>query len=181
MSGLSFTTLICWPDFRFPASYAFARIRWIAAITSACWFADTSPSAEVHPRFCASFSSTLGNCSNAITEGSHSSSCAACCSGSPVRFGLVLTKASAASTWSGYVEAPRICATSASGYKAIGATSASISFGGTGAYTSCRACAGIAVGQFSAPAPGGIIAQISKTLRQIANDCFMEFMVFCAR
>ena len=72
MSGISFTTLICSPDVRFPAAYAFARIRWMAAITSLCWFADTSPSADVHPKFCANLSSTLGNCSSAITDGSHS-------------------------------------------------------------------------------------------------------------
>ena len=85
MSGRSFTTLICSPDFRVPAAYALPRIRWMAAITSPCWFAAASPSAEVHSMFFESLSSTLGNCTSACTDGSHGFASAASICASPVR------------------------------------------------------------------------------------------------
>ena len=65
ISGLSFTTFICSPDFRFPAAYAFARIRWIAAITSPCWLRKAFPRLVVQLTSSFNRLKTSGNMTNA--------------------------------------------------------------------------------------------------------------------
>src|SRR5271170_7857100 len=68
--GDCWTTVICEPDFRLPAAFAFARKVWIAVMTSACWLWYASPSCDVQERFWAKLLSTDGNSVSALTLGS---------------------------------------------------------------------------------------------------------------
>ena len=82
---------------------------------------------------------------------------------------------SASATWSGYVAAPKICATSASGYNAIGATSASRSLADTVAYCSCPARAGGEAVPLTAT-----IGHTSNALKMAIRDGLRIFMKLCA-
>src|SRR6516164_1776255 len=95
------TTVICSVDLRLPAFLACCRRRCTEAITSACWLKDASPSDDVHARLLAIWSSTEGNCVSAFTLGSQGWPSTAFIKASPCRFLLLLTKLSAAWTWSG--------------------------------------------------------------------------------
>src|ERR1700732_4827791 len=69
------------------------------------------------------FSSTDGNCASAFTLGSQSCLSTSLASSCPLRFECLCIQRSASTICVGYVAAARICATRASGYNAIGATS----------------------------------------------------------
>src|ERR1700731_1702898 len=69
------------------------------------------------------FSSTEGNCVMAFTLGSQDCLSTSLASSSPFRLEWLCIQRSASTISVGYVEAARTCATRASGYKAIGATS----------------------------------------------------------
>src|SRR5208283_741263 len=79
----------------------------------------------VHERLWARLSSTEGNCVRALTLGSQACWSIASASAVPVRFLFCASQLSAYETWSGLVAAAKTCATRASGYRAMGATSAS--------------------------------------------------------
>src|SRR5277367_2800481 len=116
------TTVICEPDFRLPAACALARNTCTADITSAAcvWYA--SPNEVVQLRFFARLSRTEGNCVSAFTLGSHDWAFTPSINALPVRLVFICSQFSATVIWSGKVAAPRICATRASGYSAMGAT-----------------------------------------------------------
>src|ERR1700730_2114501 len=96
---------------------------WTALVTSSAPLAYASPSAEVQDRFLSMFSSTEGNCASAFTLGSQSCLSTSLASSCPLRFECLCIQRSASTICVGYVAAARICATRASGYNAIGATS----------------------------------------------------------
>src|SRR6266403_5927031 len=94
-----------------------------ASVTSCGWVSYASPSDEVQVRFLSMFSRTDGNCAMAFTLGSQSCLSTSLASLSPLSPACLCIQRSASTISVGYVEAARICATRASGYKAIGATS----------------------------------------------------------
>src|ERR1700680_99550 len=96
---------------------------WTASVTSCCWLAYASPRDEVHEMFLSMFSRTEGNCVRAFTLGSQDCLSTSPPSFSPLRSEWLCIQRSASTISVGYVEAARTCATRASGYKAIGATS----------------------------------------------------------
>jgi hypothetical protein len=153
------STFISGPDFKFPAARAFARILCTAAMTSCCCVAEASPRAEVQARFFAKLSSTDGNWVSAFTAGSQDCWSTALASASPVRPEFSLTQRVAATISYGKVEAPTTCATSASGYSAIGATSASSSSAVRGAYSFCGPAGGPACPLSCVPEAGVICAR----------------------
>jgi len=73
---------------------------------------------------------TEGNCVSAFTLGSQGILSTAWASASPFRFVFCCIQRSASTISVGYVDAARTCATKASGYRAIGATSCSSCWGG---------------------------------------------------
>src|SRR5438105_5775974 len=88
------------------------------------------------------FASTEGNCVIALTLGSQDCSSTAWASCSPFNSECCCTQRSASTISVGYVEAARICATSASGYSATGATN-------------CSNCSGLCWSTASPTAAGG--------------------------
>src|SRR6266436_8914297 len=102
---------------------------WTALVTSSGSLAYASPSDEVQDRFLSMFSSTEGNWARAFTLGSQSCLSTSLANSSPLRLECLCIQRSASTISVGYVEAARICATRASGYKAIGATSCCNSLG----------------------------------------------------
>src|SRR5215469_15639763 len=131
--GDSRTTVICDPDFRLPAAYAFARNTCTADMTSAGWVEYASPKAEVQLRLLASVFSTDGNCVSAFTLGSQVWTSTTAMRLCPAILGFCCKNWFADAIWSGKVAAPRIWATSASGYSAMGATNCRKSSGDSGA------------------------------------------------
>src|SRR6266481_5259502 len=116
-------TFSCSLLFRWPVFSASLRSVWTALVTSSGWFAYASPRDEVQERFLSMFSRTDGNCTMAFTLGSQSCLSTSLASLSPLSSVCLCIQRSASTISVGYVEAARICATRASGYKAIGATS----------------------------------------------------------
>src|SRR5467141_2478510 len=116
-------TFSCSLLFRWPVFSASLRSVWTALVTSSGWFAYASPRDEVQERFLSMFSRTDGNCTMAFTLGSQSCLSTSLASLSPLSPACLCIQRSASTICVGYVEAARICATKASGYKAIGATS----------------------------------------------------------
>src|ERR1700676_79126 len=114
---------------RCPAFLASWRITWTASVTSCGALTYASPSDEVQDKFLSMFSSTEGNCASAFTLGSQSCLSTSLASCSPLRFECLCIQRSASTICVGYVAAARICATRASGYNAIGATSCCNSLG----------------------------------------------------
>src|SRR6266481_5295921 len=108
---------------RWPALRACSRIACTASVTSCGWLAYASPSDDVQERFLSMFSRTEGNCAIAFTLGSQSRLSTSLASLSPLRSECLCIQRSASTISFGYVEAARTCATRASGYRAIGATS----------------------------------------------------------
>src|SRR5260221_11468228 len=94
-----------------------------AFVTFFVWLPYATPRDQVQDRFLYIFSRGEGNCAMAFTLGSQS--CLSNCLASSSTFSLefLCIQRSASTICVGYVEAARICATKASGYKAIGATS----------------------------------------------------------
>src|ERR1019366_10519806 len=78
---------------------------------------------DVQERFLSIFPRTDGNAVSALTLGSHGCWSTACPKSLPFKSGCACTHLAASTTCSGNVDAARICATSESGYSAIGATS----------------------------------------------------------
>jgi hypothetical protein len=87
----------------------------MAAMTSARWLAEASPSDEVQVMLFAISSSTLGNCASALTDGSQDMASTVFFTCALDMLVVALRKVLASTNWSGNVAAPRICATSASG------------------------------------------------------------------
>src|SRR5260370_28405765 len=108
---------------RWPALRACSRIACTASVTSCGWLAYASPSDDVEERFLSMFSRSEGHCAIAVTLGSQSCLSTSLASLSPLRSECLCIQRSASTISVGYVEAARICATRASGYRAIGATS----------------------------------------------------------
>src|SRR6266403_845805 len=94
-----------------------------ASVTSCGWVSYASPSDEVQVRFLSMFSRTDGNCAMAFTLGSQSCLSTSLASLSPLSPACLCIQRSASTISVAYVDAARLCATRASGYKAIGATS----------------------------------------------------------
>src|SRR4051812_45660634 len=111
---------------RLPACCARLRICCTASSTASCPLTYASPSADAQERFLSRFARTDGNCVSALTLGSHDCWSTACARACPVRPEFCSIQRSASTISVGYVHAARICATSASGYSAMGATSWSI-------------------------------------------------------
>src|SRR6267378_6921916 len=122
-------TVSCGVVLRFPACIARLRIVWTVSSTACCWFTYASPSAEVQERFLSMLARTEGNCVSAFTLGSQGILSTAWASASPFRFVFCCIQRSASTISVGYVDAARTCATKASGYRAIGATSCSSCWG----------------------------------------------------
>src|SRR5229473_7226350 len=114
---------------RWPALRASWRMVCTASVTSCGWVAYASPREEVQERFLSMFSRTEGNCARAFTLGSQSCLSTSLAKFSPLSSECRCIQRSASTISVGYVEAARICATRASGYKAIGATSCCNSLG----------------------------------------------------
>src|ERR1039457_1841947 len=94
-------------------------------------------------RFSSILPRTDGNAASALTLGSQGCWSTACPKASPFKSGFACTHLSAWTTCSGNVDAARICATSESGYSAIGATNCCNCSGACCVYGgACAACAG---------------------------------------
>src|SRR5262245_27688968 len=146
---------------RFPAWSALPRSRWIASISSFCWPRNASPSFCVQSSFSLIIEMTWGKPTSALTLSSHVCCLSASSSGAPVRVLLALAKRAASTISSGYVEPIRICATSGSGYRAMGAAIWSSSSGlkGAGPCPAAGACAPSGVGARRASARRGASAR----------------------
>ncbi len=90
-------------------------------ITSGCWLRKATPRACIHSTCSLIISSTVGKYISALTDGSHACASMAASAG----LGSPRTHCAATTTSSGYVAAGRICASSESGYSAMGARSSS--------------------------------------------------------
>src|SRR6267143_2302639 len=146
---------------------------WTASVTSCCWLAYASPRDEVQERFLSMFSRTDGNCVRAFMLGSQGCLSTSFASSSPLRLEWLCIHRSASTISLGYVEAARICATRASGYKAMGATSCCSSWG--------ECCTG-AAGDCSLDWPVGpkdsacAVNRTSKQQRSKDKICLDNFM-----
>src|SRR6267378_4919054 len=146
---------------------------WTASVTSCCWLAYASPRDEVQERFLSMFSRTEENWVTAFTLGSQGCLSTSFASSSPLRLEWLCIHRSASTISLGYVEAARICATRASGYKAMGATSCCSSWG--------ECCTG-AAGDCSLDWPVGpkdsacAVNRTSKQQRSKDKICLDNFM-----
>src|SRR5262245_1043652 len=149
-------TVCSWLDLRLPVSLALARSLWIAAITSFCWPMNASPILTVVSRFSLIIESTCGNATSDLTDASQGCFSSSFARASSLSLGLALTQRSQATISTGYVEAIRICEISESGYRAMEATSCSISSGlKSGLSPAGGDAPGVAGAGVWAPAAGG--------------------------
>src|SRR5229473_6614062 len=158
---------------RWPALRACSRIACTASVTSCGWLAYASPSDDVQERFLSMFSRTEGNCAIAFTLGSQSCLSTSLASLSPLTSECLCSQRSASTICVGYVEAARTCATRASGYNAIGATSCC---------NSCGDCCTAGAGDCSLDWPVGpwelacVVNWTSKQPTSPIKTCVVNFM-----
>ena len=86
--AVSIFTVCCSFDFRFPASCAFLRRRWIESITSFCCSRNASPRLWVQSSFSSIVVSTVGNGTSDFTLSSQLCAASALSSAAPFSFAI---------------------------------------------------------------------------------------------
>src|ERR1700722_20901849 len=123
------------------------------------------------------FSRTDGNCARDFTLGSQDFLSTSLASSSPLSSEWLCIQRSASTISAGYVAAARICATSASGYKAIGATSCCNSCA-----VCCTGCVGACVCVLDWPVKpkdsASVVNCTSKQQRSKVKICLTNFMAY---